>query len=1053
MMAENGDKQLAGNAEGDRTTSSLQFSSVQTGRKDDTIFHTATDLTLTKYYLDDKTANYVIHADTVHLADNLELKGKNITINARVISSDGEVIINTSGNKSSQHFNPDESAESGDNGKMKGSSGTDGKPGSSGGVGQTAGNITLAAEKFELGGRLRLIANGGQGGRGQNGGDGGTGANGPDGNDGRINRFSSNDDPTDGGSAGNGGNGGSAGKSGDGGNGGDIFVGFVVSAKEQLITMESRPGQAGEQASPGRGKDGGKGGTGGREIIVKYITGYMTTMKDEKLGDKRRPSGRDGTKGNDGSWAGPAADGKPGRCGPNGDGSPTAIDYKRLYGGFEAGAALASFDSRLAGSLEQKTLTLNKAGNAYLASSEDKIEEAAELLVWLLKTIPDAGWFDEIREITGDENDGKFKAFADFRDRILPVSLQWLALRNKVSILIAQLSQGLDYFGHPWNWIPLMPLERYVSMGSALIDSAQQAESLYMNYLEFKDKKDSQVGVIRKAMESSEQKIAEMEKRKEELVGQRRQLKATADAMLKDIEKKETYLQQKSTEFVDALKKALEMESMKAALDLVVTGVALVTNVAPVVGALKAGGALASAVSNLVSEGKTIVIDEEGKDKKTIGKEKKAQEKELSKSLDSVKKTASAGYALWKQGGGLIDLAKQQSQAQGQFGYSSTLMTMSREDFEEMIQPVFNKVPAKAAEYRKAFYDFMNVVEDYQRKLQAYKAFYLEDEKLTAEITGLRSEKDRISQTLGDQSSPSLPLFHTYILGLYNRAKLDLIDFLYQEYQAFRYLTLKNERFPKIEDSHVAELSRIHANIILKLTKVLNEAEGPVQPYKNVKFIFSEESFPEQFNSLRESGEAVFSLSLDNKLIRDKIGGKAHMTVSSCHIHLPGARDTEGDVYVKYMHSGSSTFLDPYAERHDFIHLRSEGFYEYEVKFEGGAASQGSKGEKFESKFGGAIGDGHNRIMPGLLSVWTIKVPRVDPANIPLNEGVDLSKVKRIEMTIEGKAEAYAEKAPSNRLRVGAIAKVDIHASDNELFFGSGREETEDPKDLLVIEL
>ena len=481
----------------------------------------------------------------------------------------------------------------------------------------------MAAERFELKGELKLIANGGQGGRGENGGDGGKGKDGNKGVDYQFGIFF-DDDPTPGTDGSNGGRGGNAGASGDGGNGGDIIVGYVISANEHYITMENEAGKAGEQAKPGMGAAGGKGGQGGWFFETETVRMYMTTSKRYYKSETRRAKdGIDGTNGKDGEYKAAAADGRPGRCGMKNDGRPAPIEYTDFFGSFNVvhrsdASKLLVFDQRLMGSLEQKSLALHKASIAYLASSEERLEEAAVLLSWLLKTMPNADWFEELRyAVLHEVHDNEVHRFEDFKSRMLEVSLQWLALRNKAAILIAQLSQGLDYFGHPWNWVPLMPFDRYLELGGNLITAAQQAEDLYKDYLNVQGNQDSQVRVIKDALAQSSDKAAEMEKRRELLVKERNELKHYIDAMLKDVNSKGEELQTKATAFVEALKNELRVESLKITVDIVVTCVALATGVAPVVGALRAGGALASAISNLATEGKTIVIDETFKSDKT----------------------------------------------------------------------------------------------------------------------------------------------------------------------------------------------------------------------------------------------------------------------------------------------------------------------------------------------------------------------------------------------------------------------------------------------------
>ncbi|WP_341280165.1 hypothetical protein [Paenibacillus sp. FSL H8-0537] len=1076
-----GDKPVQEHVERNWTANQMQYSDVQRVQKGETVYLTANDFTLTSQYLYDSSVHYFIHADTIHLAGKLEVKGRNIIINARMISSDGEVIIDTSADKTIRVDDFKPGAILVEKSQGLGEHGNSGSNGRNGGQGPSAGSISLAAEKFNLGGQLKLIANGGNGGRGQDGGGGGEGAEGSEGADGKAG-FSA-EDAAVGGNGGHGGNGGDAGKSGNGGHGGTIFVGYVIPSKEHFITMESKGGLAGELATPGKGNVGGKGGIGGRKLRLPpameenkdfWNSLPLPAFSKYILGNERESSGKEGKVGKDGQPAVPASDGQPGLCGIKNDGQPAAIQYKHFYGAVEAAQLLESsphvdhlepelqpirlMDQRLFGTLEQKTLTLHTAGIAYLAGNEDKIEESATLLDWLLKTLPDAAWFDKLQYVMEQEelkteHDEESKSFIHFGKQMQSTSLQWLVLRNKTSLLVAQLSQGLDYFGHPWNWVPLMPLDRYLLLGNNLITAAQQSEDLYKDYLRFQSSQDSRVAIIKKALDTSIKKYKEIENRREELVNEREKLKRDIDTKLADVKSKGEALQKTATDFVEALRRELRLDSLKLTVELIITGVALATGAAPVVVALKSGGAIASAISNLGNEGKATVINEGDKSDRAraIKKEKKEQEKELSKALGNVKKTAAAGYALYKQGGGLIDLSNQIDGAKKAFGYNSTLIAMSREEFEEMLAPVYSKVPNAAGQYRKDFNEFLNVVEDYQSKVLAYNGLYLEDQRLATELIRIHAEDERLRQRLGDNDDESLQLFHSFIYDLYSQAKLALIDFLYQEYQAYRYMVLSNVRFPEIKGSHVAELSMAHAEITSQLTKALNASEGPTQPFTDIKFIFNEDNFPEQFQALREGKAAVFSISLNNQIIREKIAGKAHLVVSDCSIELPGARLSQGDVHVQYTHSGSTAFLDRYAKRHDFIHNSTLGFYEYEVSFQKGRGAGGMV-EKYKPKAGGVVGDDKNRILPGLLSVWSIKVPTIDLANMPMNEGVNLDNVKKIEMTLKGKSEAYSDKAPNNRLRAFELPAKPIQTvPDHDLFAVTNVHEQAD--ECIVIEL
>ncbi|WP_153979650.1 hypothetical protein [Paenibacillus xylanilyticus] len=1022
------------------------YSDVQRGKKEDLIYLTASDLVLKQNYFSDVTAHYWIQADTIHLDGSISLPGRNLTLNARVISSNGDISISTSGSPllKDQDFMDEPKADSGLKAIKSGDDGGRGHDGSNGADGISAGHLVLTAERFDLKGELRLSANGSNGGRGQDGGDGMDGRPGDDGRDGETHIFWFNDYATAGTDGGNGGDGGNAGRSGNGGDAGHIFIAYVVSSEEHRITMETQAGIAGAPTLPGKAGTGYPGGRGGLQL--ETVSVGRTSSVTKRSSTKRAASGKDGVDGKVGLGADNGIDGKPAES------IIIQIAYNQFFGARIANPELykrlssVNLETALSASFERQTLTLHKAGLAYLSGSEEKLEEAANLLNWMQQTTPNESWFNEVRAQ---------ETHTEFQSDMLDASIQWLALRNKAMILITQLGQGLDYFGHPWNWVPLMPLDKYQDLGVNLINSAQQAETLYRDYIIAENDQRGQLKVLNDAISVAVNRINDIEGQRQDSIKERARLEVEADKLYEDILSKERSLQKVAEEFVEALRSKLALSTLKATFDLVVNGIALVTNVTPALTALKTGGAIASAMSNYWNTGKAIVIDDTFKNAKTVEQEKKKKEEELSKSIKSVTTAASSGLAIIKDGIEIYTLMNQMHDARDSFGYSSSMLAMSRGKFEEMLKPVYDQMPKdKVDGYRKAFNQYLNVVEEYQRKKQSVIAKHLEEAKLLAEMEQRRADQDRIKRVMGDDVDASLPMFHTYIFDLYNSLKLALTDFLYQEYQAYRYMVLSQELFPFVQDSHVAELSRIHADVTVKLKNALNASENPVQPFKNVTFIFNEASFPEQFETLREHGAAFFPLTLDNELIREKIAGKAHMMVSDCHIQLPGARHTAGDIHIEYTHSGHSTFLDSYGQRFDFVHNKSHGFYEYEVTPDQGAAADIEPKEFIRNESGGAVGDGASRIMPGLLSVWSIEVPGEDRGGIKLNEGVDLSQVKKIVMTFQGKAEAYASKAQGTKLTSFAAKKLISETfADNEMFGlpGTGTETVQ--TDSIVIEL
>ncbi|MBK1678635.1 hypothetical protein CKO38_18690, partial [Rhodospirillum rubrum] len=222
----------------------------------------------------------------------------------------------------------------------------------------------------------------------------------------------------------------------------------------------------------------------------------------------------------------------------------------------------------------------------------------------------------------------------------------------------------------------------YQDLGGNLITAAQQAETLYHEYVKAENDQRGRVKILKDTISIAVNRINDLDDQRQKSIIERERLESEADKLYESILSNEKHLQKVAEEFVQALRKKLALDSLKATFDLVVNGVALVTNVTPAITALKTGGAIASAVSNYWNTGKSIVIDDPFKNTKTVEKEKKKKEAELSKSIKNVTTVVSSGLAVLKDGAELYDLIGQMNAARDSFGYRSSMLTMSREKFE-----------------------------------------------------------------------------------------------------------------------------------------------------------------------------------------------------------------------------------------------------------------------------------------------------------------------------------------------------------------------------------
>ncbi|MBI4867371.1 MAG: hypothetical protein HY816_10505 [Candidatus Wallbacteria bacterium] len=1088
------------------------YFSIQRTERDGVVTILATDLTLGPNRYLPASSHLVVHADRVTLTGRMEIPGKHVSIRARILRSDGEVTIDTSGVAPAQDHAADSKAESPGRPKERGKDGDSGAHGVNGSSGMAGGNITLLAERFDLGGTLNLVANGGHGGRGQNGGDGAPGSDGADGQDAQKEiRFwgEGQESPAEAGkSGGRGGAGGNAGRSGSGGSGGNIVVAFVESSNENQVVMRAAAGAAAPAAQPGSGGSGGKAGKGGRIGATENVTGHMASWSQFRLTNRREPDGLEGVAGANGAMAPTPTPGVAGRLGITGNGKAERVTYDNFAGSVGLWTVPARklpalpgsrrpapgvpallpqrripfVNSMFLGSFEQRMLTLHKAKLHYLAGSPDDLEQAAALLAWLLRTTPDRrsleatrswipqdqGW-TEFSIACGDNweqfrngypqlseeyflQTEKFLEYDRLREALDADAPGWLSLHATAAALVAQLSQGLDYFGRPWNWVPLYPIDQYKAEGEALLLAAGQAEETYLRCVDIEKKTKEAGEILEQAVEASRARLETLRRQRQATIAEQGPAHRDMEVVSLHLRAKEAELEKTAKAFVETLRQALSLDSLKEMWSFLSSGVVLVTSGGTALGALKAGGALSSAISALARTGELIPSDppakskappqsgssgeleplspaetekeeqREAKRQKQAKQAREAKKLELDKAITACKSVVEHGKAVYAAGASVVDLTRQINKAHAVFGYKTGMVRMTRAKFDELIKDVQARVPKDAQVYRTVFNEYVDLLESYQVKIDAYHALHVEEARLTAEIERLDAETGQLEAGRDAKLDPSVTPIRTLVQELYLNAKTDLVDFLYQEAQALRYWSLMDKPLGKLHDAHVSELSIKHTGMLKNLRDQANATERTWQEVRSLDVVLRRAEYPKQFDELAAGRLAVFVLSPESEAIRHLLAGSCHVLADICHVHLPNARSKDGTVQVDFCQLGHSTFEDAAGAQWEFVHLPTRGTYKYAValeqtdrKFVGPRRSSrdiwyyprrdGARGgpaevERLSRTIGGNLSSKeHIPISP--LGAWSLSLPRSSKGT-KMNEGVDIGSVEEIHLIFEG---------------------------------------------------
>jgi hypothetical protein len=862
----------------------------QRTEKDGVVTITTLDLELDQSLMPaDK--DLIVYGDDITISGDLSIPGKNVTINARKINSDNGK-IDTTGGKPVNDYTPGSRAKDGDPGKDPGSAGNPGDVGDKGSKGINAGNITVVAEQFVK--SLGLVANGGIGGRGQDGGNGGLGKDGKPGADAKIQKSLQNDrivaQPTAGGPGGNGGKGGDAGKSGDGGSGGVVLDSFITQKSDTTMSYEA--GAEGATATPGQGGKFGKGGLGGRYAKCRNYPAAGDVITVCNLIDSRMPSGADGAHGKPGNSF-PAVKGKSGSAGS------VKIDY-------------SDFISKYPSSFEQRTLTFHKMKLAYLAGL---YPETKELLAWLRNVTPQQK----------NPADG------------------WGQLHKRVTSLLVQLNQGLDYYGYSWIHVPLVSLGYYQKQLSSLLILGGQVEQVYRQYLDNEKDQQKQQAAFQSALDNAKASLKRLADDKDNIITEKTKTQESIAHISDEQAEQERILFLSEEKFQDALTQYFELKMFSEFFSMMVS---LVTIGADVYSAGKA-------IFNICGE-----LSKEAIDFKNM--------------IKQVKEVAGKVTDITKQWNTIKNLNTPDNP-------DTSKLIMKREEFDEVMKQFVDKFP-EAQEYENQVHTYLDIIQNRNQKVVEYNAFALQEIMLDAKIEQKKAELAGINDHWAKEKDPTAPLMRMYMLNLYEDLKENVLDYLYQENQAFRYWSLTWNDF-SVGDNTIAELSTYHTDLEGKIFDLLNARGKPVQPFKNVKIVLKLSELPEEFASFEKRSKLTFSLPVTCA----QFEGLAQVIATDFTIEIKNASTDDDKLYVLLTSNGRAPFLDINGKEFIFSHSAVTALYKYRI----------SSGDYIA---GGKLGGDNNEYI-GLspFTTWTIELPS------KYNHGLKLDAVDEIVLIFSGR--------------------------------------------------
>jgi hypothetical protein len=697
--------------------------------------------------------------------------------------------------------------------------------------------------ELEAGGApsLVVLAQGGTGGRGQDGHPGMEGAKGENGRPtstyvvmdpaGRYNT-----PPETNGQKGKpGGQGGDAGHSGNGGAGGAIVLNFMKAAPVSILLLADA-GAGGAPANPGARGRGGEGGDGADFYVHVYNSNEV-----------EQESGADGPRGDEGPVAS-----FPGNRGNAGTAGKIEANGAKVEGMGPKTFPSYSYDQMALSMKLDQLLMVQRIGKLTFlnADSDADYQLAAALFLWLCNVCPDS--------VTKGNN------ALTVQDRNARA-----ALCSSARVEMLRLQRGLDYFGHPYNWAPVLSLHHNQKRVTDLITLGKIVEE--------------QLDIYNNTNKSVAEKLAALNATVTEL---NRDLAKTAaaDAVLqkqieagenactslqKDIENQVAVMRRGQAAIEDEIRKKVDEQcNLENVINVTKALVTVGSGAFDVVGAIKGGKELLDILAEAKKAAATIGQAKEVIEKiqKTVG-----DLKSLGKQLSAVDAAVKAGKP------------------------DSIKIAVLREEFEENIKPLIKKFPTQSKELRTAVRAFFDLNQARNEKILEYNALFVQKAELKALSEQLRAHIQSVQTIISENKQALVPVAYTsFFRSALGWSKQNLIHLLYEGSRALYYYTgtQRKDLIEKLSDLNVAALADTQARLLTAYDDFLRSVGRPYGPITDVRVTITKEDDPALFEGLPTTGRITFKIDHAH----EEFVGLTLVKVESVAVALPGITGGKTDV-------------------------------------------------------------------------------------------------------------------------------------------------------------
>jgi hypothetical protein len=432
-----------------------------------------------------------------------------------------------------------------------------------------------------------------------------------------------------------------------------------------------------------------------------------------------------------------------------------------------------------------------------------------------------------------------------------------------------RLQRGLDYFGHPYNWAPVLSLKHNQKRVTELIGLGKIVEQQLDIYNDTNKSVAEKIAALNATVTELTRDLAKTDAANTVLQKQIEAAESACTSLQKDIDNQVAVMKRGQQAIEDEIHAKIEQQcNLENVINVTKALVTVGSGAFDVVGAIKGGKELMD------------IFDEAKKAAATIGQAKDVIEKiqktvgdlkNVSKELSTVTAAVKAGKP------------------------DSVKIAVLREEFEENIKPLIEKFPTQSKELRTAVRTFFDLNQARNEKILAYNALFVQKAELKALSEQLLAHIQSVQVTISENKQALVPVAYTsFFRSALGWSKQNLIHLLYEGSRAFYYYTgtQRKDLMEKLSDLNVAALADIQARLLTAYDDYLRSVGRPYGPITDVSVTISKEAEPTVFENFTTTGRITFKI--DHK--HPEFEGLTLVKVDSVAVSLPGIKGGKTDV-------------------------------------------------------------------------------------------------------------------------------------------------------------